>query len=442
MSDRAVARRYLVWRIVGNDLPPRHAPGATFDHVRTIVEHEPALPNYDRRWLLNRIVNPEVERALLRFLESRGESVSCVPFDPDGYRSRAMRYDRLCYGIGINAARNEVLRRGFAEAEYVLPADAGTIFTREAWAQVVSTVERYEREGPTRYYFAIPMERTVSLDDALSPQRRANPMDEPQVMFRRGAELRFDETLRYGHRDKVDLLLRLGRIPGYIRGGEEKALRPHVYSPNEAMCPDAGYVIRVPAGDVDAALRNSPLRGTLRSEALDAFARALDSMTGRPDAADWESTDDGRSPIFDVTVGKAEMLINCAASCEEAARVVHIGTAECDGLDAVSEGARRASASLTTITTRRLSGEGLPVPEGMVAIDRLFCAADLPQLELIEIWRAYLPYVKPGGMAVSYRAPNGAHARSWTEVYRECIRGNDQLRLVHRADDVVIVERI
>lgn len=441
MSDRA-SRRFLVWRIVGNDLPPRHAPGAAFAHVRTIVEREPALPNYERRWLLNRIANPEVERDLHRFLESRGESVSCVPFDPDGYRSRAMRYDRLCDAIGINAARNEVLRRGFDEAEYVLPADVGTFFTQEAWTEVVSTVERYERDGLTRHYFAIPMERVVSLEDALSPERCANPRDEPQLLFRRGAELRFDETLRYGHRDKVDLLLRLGRTPGFIRGGEDKVRRPHVYSPNEAMCPDAGYVIRIPASEVDAAPHTNVLRGTLRSEALDVFARTLDAMTGRPDAADWERTDPRPSPPFDVTGSKTDVLLHCAASCKEAARIVHIGTAECDGLDAVSEGARQAAAALTTITTRRQPGKKRQVPAGVDAIDRLICAADLPRLELIEIWRAFLPHVKPGGIAVSYHAPDGAHERSWTEVYRECIRGNDDLRLVHRAEDVVVVERI
>ncbi len=47
----------VLYRIIGNDLPPRHQYGQVYTNIRFILENEIALPNWSKRWVLNRIVN-------------------------------------------------------------------------------------------------------------------------------------------------------------------------------------------------------------------------------------------------------------------------------------------------------------------------------------------------------------------------------------------------
>ena len=47
----------VLYRIIGNDLPPRHQYGQVYTNVKFILENEMDLPGWSKRWVLNRIVN-------------------------------------------------------------------------------------------------------------------------------------------------------------------------------------------------------------------------------------------------------------------------------------------------------------------------------------------------------------------------------------------------
>ena len=74
------------------------------------------------------------------------------------------------------------------------------------------------RSAEDNKYFAIGMERMHSNEDLFDPTFTADANEEPQIMFRNDAIERFDETMRYGRRPKVELLWRLGVAgPGWDR---------------------------------------------------------------------------------------------------------------------------------------------------------------------------------------------------------------------------------
>ena len=108
--------------------------------------------------------------------------------------------------ININRARNLALEEGVRLAQWTLPLDGWCFFTEDAWSQVVQGIE----ENPDAQYIAIPLARIARRDDLSVQGFQPIASEEPQVAFRWDAAARFDEALRYGHRNKAELLTRLG----------------------------------------------------------------------------------------------------------------------------------------------------------------------------------------------------------------------------------------
>lgn len=132
----------ILYRILGNDLPPRHSPGQTLRNLRFLLQHESdfsSLPHLgphsvhhshlygsgsgakkshsedggllvDKYFVLNRIAEPEMLGAILGLLrlyavpESR---ILVIPFDWNEYQRRDFRWDGgvdkvVGWGISIN----------------------------------------------------------------------------------------------------------------------------------------------------------------------------------------------------------------------------------------------------------------------------------------------------------------------------------------------------
>lgn len=236
----AEADTFVLYRILGNDLPPRHRDGQTRKNLAFLLEHEPDLPACEKRFILNRIVDPREEEALTRLLEDAGASFLRIPFDVDAYRSVpwdiagvppeyapwTRRFSLLSeerqarvlmrlyrhknnYAMNNNGARNAALEEGRRLAKWVLPWDGNCFVTAEAWREIVSTV-RSEAHLPC---FLVPMARITDNGQLLDAGFRPPAKEEPQLLFRRDARLAFDPAFFYGRRPKVELLWRLG-VPG------------------------------------------------------------------------------------------------------------------------------------------------------------------------------------------------------------------------------------
>ena len=236
----AVPDTFVLYRVLGNDLPPRHEVGQTLANLRFMLDHEPELGACEKRWIVNRIVDPAQEAAIIALLEERGQSYVRIPFDLEAYgrigwdlhsfpdeafflRGRygqMSSYDQLRaqahvrrfknnYVINNNGARNAALRDGKGRAKWVLPWDGNCFLTAQAWSEIVTAV----RARPYMKYFTVPMARATDNQALLDPDYRPEPDSEPQMLFRSDSGEEFDEAHYYGRRPKVELFYRLG-IPG------------------------------------------------------------------------------------------------------------------------------------------------------------------------------------------------------------------------------------
>ena len=313
-----LSRTVALYRIVGNDLPPRHPPGQTRSLVAQILKQEPELEACETWWIVNRIVDPDEEMAIIALLREHGQRYLVRPVRDDGDlgplswdartareageltvaadRSASSRdLERLFSGkitrlIDINGVRNLALRHGWQRATWVLPLDGGCIFTHDGWNEVITGV----RHSPGARYLMIPTQRLERSELLSVPGFRPTGYDEPMIAFRCDAIERFDEHRPYGVRDKVALLRKLGVSgpwdrwdwqeddPG--RGSSRDAGRFHV----------VGWVGRLPSGhgQLDADLSR---RGDARAEALVALVDRFET------ARVAEALEDQGPAFFDVS---------------------------------------------------------------------------------------------------------------------------------------------
>jgi hypothetical protein len=203
------------------------APRDRADAVQPALHagHEPELEACEKRWVVNRIVDPEQEAAIIALLEERGQHYLRIPFDlgeygrigwdldgfPDegfflrGRYAKMSAYDqgraqahlrrfKNNYVINNNGARNAALRDGKGRAKWVLPWDGNCFLTERAWSEIVTAV----RARPYLKYFTVPMARTTDNAALLDPPyrpgagfRAADPVPPRQHRgIRRGALLR------------------------------------------------------------------------------------------------------------------------------------------------------------------------------------------------------------------------------------------------------------
>jgi hypothetical protein len=279
--------RFVLYRILGNDLPPRHSATQTIDNLSFLIAHEPRLADCDRRFLLNRIVDPERLARLQTLLTTAGHPYDVLPFDPDEYRRQPSILARMAYVTNNNPARNAALDLGLrTDAAYILPFDGQTFFTADGWTALQHGVAA----APEATFFSVAMYRVGEnarlLAGAFDPG--GEPAAEPQLIFTPASDARFDEELPYGQAPKVELLYRLG-IPGpwdawhsdWIRAHRQRALQRR--SRAFGTVPEAGFVLRLESGN-QAAEIDLRQRAESRLQGLRRFLTDLEQRLTLPAA--------------------------------------------------------------------------------------------------------------------------------------------------------------
>lgn len=317
---------FVLYRIIGNDLYPRHAEGQSITNLRFILENEPSLPACEKRWVINRIVDPSRESAVISLLEEHQHEYLRIPFVPDEYAQIAMDYEifpeedflfsekyeslgeteksrvqmqlrrlKNNYVMNNNGARNAALLDGRDRARWILPFDGNCFFTSAAWKELRDSV------GSLRHlkYFAVPMARVTDNTLLLSPDFSPPALEEPQLIFRSDAGEMFDARHPYGRRPKVELFWRLG-IPGPWDKWPDHPwdLPRSETSPDAGRFGCAGWVARLDSGkhgleQADAASfkNRGQMRATSVIVTLDQLDEAL--IQRRSDPSALRSYDEG-----------------------------------------------------------------------------------------------------------------------------------------------------
>ncbi|GAB4530116.1 MAG: hypothetical protein Tsb0014_12550 [Pleurocapsa sp.] len=231
---------FVFYRILGNDLPPRHKKGQTLSNIKFILEHEPKLANCEKRWIINRIVDSEQEKAVINLLEQYQQTYLRIPFVESEYAAIEFNFDdfpesnyfqsksyqklhdfaqalaidhtyhyKNLYVMHNNGGRNAALQDGRTVAKWVLPWDGNCFLTEKAWQQIVDGIQR----NPETQYFIVPMARILNNQDLLNPDFEPDAAEEPQIIFRNDAPGEFNGNMRYGRLPKIEMLWRL-QVPG------------------------------------------------------------------------------------------------------------------------------------------------------------------------------------------------------------------------------------
>lgn len=265
---------FAMFRIIGNALPPRHSRSDNVRAVEYILKNEPRFGDCQRIWILNRILNPVEKAAILQPIKSAGEEVIDLPFDAAAhYRAfldvTGLPLERRLFGdvgkvnrnrplelewiirhksqtlVGINSARNHALKLGRERADWTLVLDGGVVFTPEGWSAFVSGL----RSRVNEKFAVIDLRRTFDWH-AVEPSRNDDGVEEPQIAFHRSSTDLFDERLRYGNRNKVELLKRIGVDGPWLAWRSARwDVDVPIASPDKGAFLRAGFVVRLPAGE-------------------------------------------------------------------------------------------------------------------------------------------------------------------------------------------------
>lgn len=177
--------RYVLYRILGNDLPPRHSPGQTLVNLKFLLENEVEFEGCLKIWILNRLVDKVKEDAIIRLLQMYRQRYEIIQFDEIFYMNTRFRYSdfpqhdyfysedvisasqglrvaatnhmyhsKNLYAMNNNGARNFALLQGRQLAEWIFPFDGNCFLTQTSWDLIVGQLNEF---GGPYQYFVVPM---------------------------------------------------------------------------------------------------------------------------------------------------------------------------------------------------------------------------------------------------------------------------------------------
>ncbi|KAI8997671.1 alginate lyase-domain-containing protein [Pilobolus umbonatus] len=301
----------ILYRIIGNDLPPRHKEGQTLSNLQFILDHEPHFPGTKKLFLLNRIIDSVNEATIIRLLDSYGMEYIRVPFEQkeyeqldfqlekfpnpdflhsDDYRRyskvsklRALDYTyhvKNLYAMNNNGGRNTAIEHGrnIPNARWIMPFDGNCYLSQNAFEEIRSQLIKY---GDEIKYFVVPMTRLLNNSDLInnSDERPKTP-EEPQIIFRYDAKEEYNLNMRYGRRSKLELLWRLGALENRRLNRPTVPWEPleRPYSTDKGNFKNIGWVFRLFSGNPQQEENKKEASSIRAFNRLLAIQSSLDSL--------------------------------------------------------------------------------------------------------------------------------------------------------------------
>lgn len=295
---------FVFYRILGNDLPHRHAQGQTYKNLLFTLENEKEFPNCRKIWILNRIKDQNQKKMLVDLMNKHDKQYLDIRFSKDEYLKADFYFDDLpvsnfkltseyeqyplrnklmvetsilkkrnLYLMNNNGARNYALKHGKNLAKWILPWDGNSFITLDAWNLIAADISSF----PECKYFIVPMARVLNNKNLLDPTCAPEAREEPQIVFRRDAREYFNNEIPYGSRPKVDLLKRLG-VPGvWDKSNFIYPWREHnfILSKESNKFQWAGWVARLSSGHNDSE-QNAEVRALNREKVIIDQIKKLD----------------------------------------------------------------------------------------------------------------------------------------------------------------------
>ncbi|ORX54026.1 hypothetical protein DM01DRAFT_1407542 [Hesseltinella vesiculosa] len=314
-----VRDQIVLYRIIGNDLPPRHKEGQTLSNLQFILDHEPSFPNTRKIFLLNRISNPANEATIIRLLDLYQQEYVRLPFEEDIYKQLDFRleqfpeadflhsddyrryskvsklrildftyHDKNLYAMNNNGGRNTAIEhaKSLPNVKWIMPFDGNCFLSANAFKEITTQLDKH---GDATKYFTVPMARLLDNSVLLtSSDIRPKAPEEPQIIFRHDADETYNLDMRYGRRSKLELLWTLGALQNRHLNRPTVPWEPveRPYSPDKGNFRTIGWVFRLFSGNPQQEENKkeaSSIRAFNRLLAIQSYLDSLDESIARRD---------------------------------------------------------------------------------------------------------------------------------------------------------------
>ncbi|KAI9480451.1 MAG: hypothetical protein EXX96DRAFT_600322 [Benjaminiella poitrasii] len=301
----------ILYRIIGNDLPPRHKEGQTLSNLQFILDHEPEFPNTRKIFLLNRIIDPVNEATIIRLLDSYQMDYIRVPFVASEYEQLDFQLERFpdadffhsddyrrfskvsklraldftyhmknLYAMNNNGGRNTAIEHGksIPNAKWIMPFDGNCYLSKNAFKEIKLQLDKY---GNDLKYFVVPMTRLLNNSVLLNDlDERPKTPEEPQIIFRYDATEEYNLNMRYGRRSKLELLWRLGALENRRLNRPTVPWEPieRPYSKDKGNFRNIGWIFRLFSGNPSQEENKKEASSIRAFNRLMAIQSSLDSL--------------------------------------------------------------------------------------------------------------------------------------------------------------------
>jgi hypothetical protein len=248
---------YSIFRILGNETPPRDDSDARLRTLEFILDNEPEFPNAIKYWIINCIHDKERRELICKMLSDRNMCYDVVHFCLEKYLKAKNRSEKVVQIVNINKARNLAISHGILISNFTFVLDGDCFFSQNLWKKTYQDIEQDQIANKNRKYYSIPINR-VNFDHVLVSDE-PKLLAEPVIVFRHDSNLRFDESIPFGKADKLNLLYKLGH--------SQESDKHHILVKDD-LCKSVGMVHHVTASDYEIEI-NPKKRMQLRKESID-----------------------------------------------------------------------------------------------------------------------------------------------------------------------------
>lgn len=156
LSRQSKPPTFLLFRLIGNNMPPLQSPGQLLWNTEYALKHEADFPDCRKRWVINQIVNTTEKQLILDLLKLHGygnEDILVRELDYDQLVARP-EADWEVFVTAQNQGRNEAIENGKAAgATWILPFDGNHFITNQAWRRIVRSASWSIKAG--HQYFKV-----------------------------------------------------------------------------------------------------------------------------------------------------------------------------------------------------------------------------------------------------------------------------------------------
>ena len=126
----------IIFRIIGNENPPRDTIGKRLSVLEYILKNEPKFENVQKWYLLNRLHNIQYRRSVCELLDRYNAKYITIPLNRESVITADSKEEQIIKAIDINNARNYAIEFGILLAKYVIILDGDCLFYAEGWKPV------------------------------------------------------------------------------------------------------------------------------------------------------------------------------------------------------------------------------------------------------------------------------------------------------------------